>query len=256
MLNLDDEWRERQDAYRGEGETPAVWTAEHVEARMVEAYRILGIIPQSTSPKDDTGFWPAVLHSEAEIKASYSIEDQADIIATMRKRWFEEAEQRIDLPSKEEVSRMHEAIFWPLQYLGENVQGRWNGKGVILADALTLWAKCRAMDKSPNPYLVARFKAAHAKAASMALQGEARRALAREIAEACTLALQADLRLTNARSARIKAKFRAEFRRRVMPRPEEVIPDLALTPSALSKWRKRAAEVIAKRLRIERVMVR
>jgi hypothetical protein len=252
---IDDAFRARLAAHRFEQDIPATWTPEFVGERLIEAYRVLKQTPISTRPKGDTGYWPATLHLDPRDEWSHlTIEDQSQILAARRAHAMEGAKE--DLPTKEQASRMNEALAWPMHFLGDKVRGRWKGKGSIMADALTLWASHTAHGKAPAAELNRRRLLAEGMAARRTLQGDELKALVRLVREECDEELAADLRLTKARASRIKARHKIRFRQLARPNPADMMPDEVITRSAMDKWRKRACEEIATALVRRRIPVR
>lgn len=260
---IDDEYLARLTAHRSESELPSVWTPEYVGERLIEAYTTLVLTPMSTRPKADKGFWPETYDLPvAEEWGHLDIADQSEIIAAKRARILDEKENRPPEPTREDTSRMNEALSWPMEFLGDHVTGRWQGRGVIMGDAVTLWASCEALDAiRPLPRvkgeprtramkaLEERADEAKRLADAQALQGAELAALVKKVTAACNAELKAEPLLSIARAAKIKSKHRADFNRRRRPALESVMPDAVLTRSALAKWRKRGLEALALALR-------
>jgi hypothetical protein len=261
MTDLGEDFRERLEAYRTDSPVPSRWTPEHVASRMIEAYRTLTLLPMATRPKGMKTYWPA---HDFDIMELDDVADRAEAIARKRQEFFAKmfAEDQADLPTAEETSRMEEALRWPMRFLGKGLSTRWAGKVELLADALTFWAECEARDDlfplprlkgQPRTYamlgLAQRMKDARARADSMALKGEARTALYFDIKRRCEEEIAKDPRSTKTRRLRIVRRFKNQFRKLSRPEPHECAENRVITEIAMNKYRKRACEIIAARLK-------
>lgn len=254
--SVDSEFAIRIEAMSGDDEIPSVWTAEHVAARIVEAYQTLRQMPMRVRPKDDSGFWPAT--SDGDVQEEWGhlpLWDQAEIIVARRKEALSKAATKPDGVTIEQASRMDESLNWPILFL-DKVKGRWAGSEQIMRDAVTLWGLCEGFGVNAAKVLAERYKDASAKADRMAIIGAARGALYEEIFARCRREIESDLRSTVSRRKRIVTRYKNEYRARSRPQPHEVVTDICLTPSAFAKWRQRGCEEIAKALRRRHIPVR
>lgn len=250
---VDDELMQRFEAYiSAEDDRPTVWTPEHVQARMIEAFDVLMRSGINTGPSRKTGFWPPVVHEFSDL-----VDQQAREAAEARGRLVRSR------PTSDEASRMEEALEWPMRYLKDDA---------MQADALTLWCLCQATDREVEPLLHKRKLAAMQTAERMARginSGETQagaRLARRRAAQAMVEAVNARLRgaSTPAEQNAIRSKARADLAAacreggfapvRVMP--HEAVPGICLTRKTLHKWRKRGAETVAKALIKARVVIR
>ena len=86
---------------------PDNWTDAHVMARMIEAAKVCRAMPmQNISPAEGAGFWPRYPYEWEDLLAQ---EENVDL-DPLPERYR---------PSAEEISKMNEAIGWPLKYLFE-----------------------------------------------------------------------------------------------------------------------------------------
>jgi hypothetical protein len=98
---------------------PKAWTAQHVGDRMQEAFRVLRRLPMTIWPKQYGACWPEILH------------DQADGVGQALSGTLQDRNRGIRGTSEDEVSRMHEALGWPMDHLGQDPE---------LARAVNEWA--------------------------------------------------------------------------------------------------------------------
>ena len=97
--------RERPAAY----EPPPAWTPEHVDVRLTEAFEVLMCLPGTTGPKRHGTAMPRYIYEAADIEAQREIEE----FSIVHKRL---SRQR-GAPSLSDVTRMEEALQWPLRFL-------------------------------------------------------------------------------------------------------------------------------------------
>jgi hypothetical protein len=265
FLGMVSDLQERVDAI-GEGDVPNEWTPEHVGVRLIEAFEILRRSGGRVGPRQHANGWPAMVHEFADL-----VDAQARMLAEKEK-----AHARAVRPTADEVSRMNEALRWPMAYL----RGR-----PLAADALMIWAYAHAAGRELEPLLHRRKKRAVALAEemmrrinaephgsgedgagdcrSMAMQWRAalRRQVAREITD-----------WANERLARVKPEHRDKVRTEaqemlkdrckalnclpVQVKPREAMPGRVLIPMTASRQRKIAMEIVAKALRRAGVAVR
>jgi len=245
---------------------PAAWTPEHVQARLVEAFDILARSGTRVGPRQHANGWPAMVHEFADL-----VDAQARAIAEKEKQ-----QERAARPTADELSRMNEALTWPLRHL----DGR-----PLQSDALMLWAYATALGRDMSAMLHARKKRATALAEEMArrhnapphidpdgvvkdtrdptlLEAYRRRAvIAREVADLAN-AEMAKASLT--KHAEIRVQARAAFMARcrdagclpLLLQPHEAMPGRCLSRTNLDRQRKVAAAAVAAGLRRQGVAVR
>lgn len=131
-----------------------------VKARMVEGFQVLRQMPTTFGPKAYGSNWPRMLSEFADL-----VDPQ--VRENVRQEW---ARTRI-LPDMMEIARMEEAICWPARFLGDFPKG---------ADALNLWALCKAGRRKIDPILEDRSEKARALAKIVERELNALRAAKRE----------------------------------------------------------------------------
>jgi hypothetical protein len=110
-------------------ELPSTWTIIHVLDRMEEAFEILAGMPMATRPKQYGNAMPAVQQQRLSFK------DQLDMMATGELEQMAEDRNRVRLAATSaQVSRMDQALSWPVQYLADRPE---QAKAVSLR---ALWA--------------------------------------------------------------------------------------------------------------------
>jgi hypothetical protein len=160
VVPIDDDLMSRFEAYLdATDERPTIWTPEHVQARMVEAFDVLMRSGVTTGPSQKSGFWPPVVHEFSDM-----VDQQARTEAEARSRRVRHR------PTSDEASRMEEALAWPMRYLDHDP---------LQADALTLWCLCNARDRQFYPILHKR-KVEATKKADRMTAGSVRRVLPHE----------------------------------------------------------------------------
>jgi hypothetical protein len=253
---VDHELASRLDAYAADG-TALFWTPEIVGVRMLEAYEVLSRIPLNWRPAQPSTAWPAIRQEWADLLDPEAYENAR-------------AQERRDPPSAHEMSRMEEAIQWPMLHL----------KALPLhADALMVWAGCLATGQSMRKKLAARNALAKAMAAKMTTEENARRAVRRaEIArEVCVWAnrkladAQGEMDALNvtaedrsARCAVIKGNAQIRFQRAVDEadawattiKPNQAVPGKVRENMTLTKYRKLACTVLSDTLNSAGIMLR
>lgn len=268
FLGLADDLRRRIDAL-GEPETgiPASWTPEHVGARLIEAYEVLSRSGGRILPARYGNGWPAMVHEFADM-----VDAQARMLAEKDK-----AQARAARPTSDELSRMEEALRWPMDHL----DGR-----PLAADALMFWTYAKATGRDQDGMLHHRKKAATALADEMMRRANGpphrnpetgeirdtrvaealarvmqRNLIAREVA-AATNARLATMPRTSHAEVRMQAQatFRAKCRDAdclpIVVKPHEAIPGRVLNRRTLDRQRKIAMEIVADRLVRAGVVVR
>lgn len=240
---------------------PTSWTPEHVQARMVEAFRIVGRDPR-VGPRSHANGWPEYLKEFGDM--TDLIEDEAL------------AERRRKITAVE-ASRMNETLAWPMAYLS----GR-----ALAADALMTWAFAVANNRDMAAMLNRRKKRAMALAIEMAARANApphrhpetgdimdtrspealarvahRGIIAREVAADTNARLAKAPRTSHAEiRTQAQATFRAKCRDAVclpvVVKPIEAMPGRVMARTTLDRHRKIAASVIAEALRKAGVAVR
>lgn len=217
---------------------PLAWSPRHVETRLVEAFEILFKIGSTPGPKAFGSNWPGILREFAELV-------DAQAYAEHQKQ-----ENRIRLrPTVDQISRMEEALRWPAQYLTSFE---------LAADALNLWAACKATDRSIAAVLRTRNQQAAVVAGRMERGQNAALAKARA-SQANDVASWANRRLADGpcdpeRAARIKASAHIRFERAVkdlrpvMVKPSEAMPGKVLSRTSLDRYRYAGSAMISERL--------
>lgn len=231
---------------------PSSWTPEHVQVRLVEAFEILSRSGTRVGPRQHANGWPAMVHEFADL-----VDAQARAIAEKEKQ-----QDRAARPTADELSRMNEALAWPLHHL----DGR-----PLQSDALMLWAYATALDRDMAAMLHQRKKRATALAEEMARRHNApphvdpegvvkdtrdravldaherRRQIAREVA-ATVPAAEA--------LAVLRARCRDAGCLPLQVKPHEAMPGRCLSRTNLDRQRKIAAAAVAAGLRRQGTAVR
>jgi hypothetical protein len=129
------DWLGRLDAYRGSDpdDLPLIWTPEHVMVRLVDAYEVLARAPARIYPKAYGNAWPAILLNDIERRDLERVEDRE---AALRRQ--------LARPSAHDLSRMSEALAWPMEHLAGFP---------LMADAVTLYAFAKAKGLELAPIL-------------------------------------------------------------------------------------------------------
>lgn len=244
----------------GEGDVPTEWTPEHVANRMVEAFEILSRSGGRVGPGRFGNGWPAMVQEYADL-----VDQQARELAHREKLQAAAAK-----PSSDEVSRMNEALRWPMDHI----------EGMVLAsDALMLWAYAKATGRDMDGMLHQRKKRATALASEMM-----RRANAepndhdcRSIANQWRAALRAQLvreamanldeklsvapkekrdGLMKSAMSALNAGCKAMNCQPYRYEPKHAVPGRVMARTTLDRYRKIAAAAIASRLKRAGVPVR
>jgi hypothetical protein len=84
---------------------PRVWTGRHVGARLIEAHKVLARLPATIGPKEFGKAWPAYKHEFGE----QVLQAGAGTLLFGRNAPLRGA-------TADEVARMSEAIYWPMQF--------------------------------------------------------------------------------------------------------------------------------------------
>jgi len=268
FLGMADDLRSRIDALGGdETGIPAAWTPEHVGVRLIEAYEVLSRSGGRILPARYGNGWPAMVHEFADM-----VDAQARALAEKDKQ-----AARAARPTSDELSRMEEALRWPMDHL----DGR-----PLAADALMFWTYAKATGRDMDGMLHHRKKTAIAKAEEMMWRANApahrnpetgeisdtrdaetlarnahRVLIAREVAARTNAALAA---APVTKHAEIRLQAQAAFRARLrdadcLPlsvKPHEAIPGRVLNRRTLDRQRKVAMDIVAARLRRAGVVVR
>lgn len=246
-----DDIRSRADAL-GEDDIPLSWTPEHVQTRMVEAFDILLRSGTRVGPRSHGNGWPAMIHEFADL-----VDAQARAIAEKEKQ-----QARAARPTADELSRMNEALAWPMAHL----DGR-----PLQADALMLWAYATAAGRDMAAMLHHRKKKAAAIAEEMARRrnalphgrGETGAGDTRSLADQWRAALRVQI-VREVAATVPAAEAQAELRRRLaaancLPyrfKPHEAVPGRCLSRTNLDRQRKIGAAAIAAGLHRGGVAVR
>lgn len=266
LVPVDDSMNSRIAAYRG-GDAPAAWTPEHVLHRLVEAHRVLRRSPWGGGGSGSG--WPSLL-----IDMSRAVDAEARLV--MNDRQLKEAgiagrgeleppkTFASDLPTPDQLSRMEEAIAWPMIYLGAHQ---------IEADAVTIFAYAKATKSFDiRPFLQERMRQAMLMAKTMSREinasPEQEPTRRRRHTIALDIAATVNARLANVTSAEeaeeVKRDARAVMRERcavenclpVVVSPRAAAPGYCLARSTLDRARKRATAIIAAGLIQDRVFLR
>lgn len=250
----------------GEDDVPTEWTPEHVGARLVEAFAILRKAGAHVGPMQFGNAWPDYLRTKAEV-------NDLDALANHTA----EAHMDRSRPTSDEVSRMNEALRWPMDYLD----------GMVLAsDALMFWAYAKATGRDMADMIHQRKKRATALAeeatrranapahhhpetgemmdtrSAEVLERNARRMqIAREVCRDCNDAMS---RAPKAKHGEIRLQAQNAFRARcrdldcepVKVKPIEAMPGRVMSRTTLDRYRKTAAAAVASGLRRAGVPVR
>lgn len=236
----------------GEDDVPTSWMPEHVGKRLIEAFEILSRSGTRVGPGRVGNGWPAMVHEFADM-----VDAQARALAEKEKQ-----QARAARPTSDELSRMNEALAWPMAYL--------DGKA-LAADSLMLWAYASATGRDMAGMLNHRRKRAIALAEDMARQrnrlpygsgpdgaGDTR-SMAMQWRAALRQQIVAEVAAT-VPAARAQAELRARLdAANCMPyrfKPQEAVPGRALARTTLDRYRKVAMAVVADGLRRARVAVR
>ena len=240
-----DDLRSRAEVVTNDG-PPTAWTPEHVQARLVEAFDILARSGTRVGPRQHANGWPAMVHEFADL-----VDAQARALAEKERQ-----QNRAARPTADELSRMNEALAWPMAHL--------EGKP-LQADALMLWAYATALGRDMAAMLHQRKKRASALAEEMMRR---RNALphagdCRSIADQWRAALRRQIARDVAASipaADAPATFRARCEAaNCLPyrvQPHEAMPGRCLSRTNLDRQRKVAAAAVAAGLRRQGVAVR
>ncbi len=267
FLGMADDLRSRLDALGDDEGIPSAWTPEHVGKRLIEAYEVLSRSGARVKPKQFGNGWPAMVHEFADM-----VDAQARLLAEKEK-----AQVRAARPTADELSRMEEALRWPMDHLAHRP---------LAADALMFWTYAKATGRDQDGMLGHRKKRAMAAASEMMNRANApahrnpdtgaimdtrdqaqlerntrRQQIAREVAADC-----------NAELAKAPAEQHAEIRRQaqaafraccrdadclpLVVKPHEAVPGRVLNRRTLDRQRKVAMEMVAARLRKAGVAVR
>lgn len=241
----------------GEGDIPTCWTPEHVQNRMVEAFDILARSGTRVGPRQHANGWPAMIHEFADL-----VDAQARALAEKERQ-----QERGAGPTAEELSRMNEALKWPMAYL----DGR-----PMQSDALMLWAYATALGRDMAAMLHHRKKKATALANEIMRKHNApphmrdgivmdtrdravleayerRRQIARELADITNDALARADKTTH---GQIRAQAQAAFKARcrdagcapLVVKPHEAMPGRCLSRTNLDRQRKIAAQSVSTEL--------
>ena len=244
MASLSYDLQSRIDAYSGtdpDSDIPTIWTPEHVGARMIEAFEVLAKIPERVGPASPANAWPAYMHEFHELIGVQVEGNRARVRATSA-----------------ELSRMNAAFMWPVAFLTDMP---------LQADALSLWAFCKAGDRSIAEILARRMKQARKVAKRMTELENQRRAVKRR-GIARNVAAWANSRLEQAdtpeQKQNIKANAHIRMERAVRENnclpveygPRDAVSGTILTRRSLDKYRHLAAAEISLRLHERGAVVR
>lgn len=247
MLEDVDAYYAQQD---GGVDLPSTWSPEHVMARMVEAFETLFRAGGTIGPQAFGSNWPSIVREFAELIDAQAYAEHQREGGKVRLR-----------PTVEDISRMEEALAWPVLYLSDIA---------IAADALNLWAACKARETSIKAVLRLRNQEAVRVACLREKDENAKRDAERK-AVARDVAIWADARIsqsdgTAGARARIIANAQIRLERalsskgilaaRVFVKPSAVMPDKVISQTSMDRWRMVAANTICGNLLEMRAVVR
>lgn len=249
---------------------PAIWTPEHVTNRLIEAQRVLRRAPWGKGAPGGPGtVWPSLLVDMAKA-FDHAMRSTMNgfVLDEMEIARPDEIEPQpvfaSDRPTPDQLSRMEEAMAWPMRFL--------EGKQ-LEADAITIFAYAKAnkgfdikpffKERQRQATILAR-KIAHDINASDAQseQREKRFIIAKEVNADLNRALEGITdraeydELKRLALVALRDRCIAENCMPVTVALKEAAPGYCLWWSTLGRARKRAADVIAKGLRKERVVIR
>jgi hypothetical protein len=201
---------------------------------MVDAFETLRRIPGAVGPKQPGSGWPAIVREMGE---EYSFRSDG--------REYQRA------LTKAQISRMEEVLGWPARFLADQP---------LAADALNLWAMCKAWGRSIDGVLQGRAREAAEIARVVEREVNERRGVQRKAA-AGEVAAWANMKLATAdgeRVERIRANAVIRLERElaskglmqatVIVKPAECSPDKVISRTSLDRWRFVGARVIAESL--------
>jgi len=231
-------------------ELPTAWTPEHVMARMVEAFEILFRAGGTVGPKEFGSNWPGIVREFSELVDAQAYAEHQREGGKLKLR-----------PTVDDISRMEEALAWPVLYLSDTP---------IASDALNLWAACKARGTSIKEVLRLRNQEA-VRVATLREKDEnakrdaERRAVAKEVATWANGRIKVSDGTAGAR-ARIMANAQIRLEReltakgilaaQVFVKPSTVMPDKVLSQTSMDRHRYVAAVTISGQLQAMRVTVR
>ncbi|MEW9304531.1 hypothetical protein [Labrys neptuniae] len=200
---------------------------------MVDAFETLRRIPGAVGPKQPGSGWPAIVREMGE-EDSFRSGD----------REFQRA------LSKAQISRMEEVLAWPSRFLADEP---------LAADALNLWAMCKAWGRSIDGVLQGRAKQAADIARVVEREINERRGAQRKAAagEAATWTNKRRFLSDGSAEARERIVANALIRLErdlaskglvhaaVIVKPAECSPDKVISRTSLDRWRFVGARVIA-----------
>lgn len=210
------------------------WKPKAVMTCMVDAFETLRRIPGAVGPKQPGSGWPAIVREMGE---EYSFRSGD--------REFQRA------LSKAQISRMEEVLAWPAQFLADQP---------LAADALNLWAMCKAWGRSIDGVLQGRAKQAADVARIVEREINERRGAQRKAA-AGEVANWANMKLATAEGERVERiranaliRLERELEKKglvhaaVIVKPAECSPDKVISRTSLDRRRFVGARVIAENL--------
>lgn len=247
--NLGDDFHGRERAYQNEGsELPLVWTPEHVQERLIEAFETLRGAVGRVSPATYKSNWPAMLREFSDLVDGDAMKNERDKFYAGRGR-----------PSAHQIALMEEALSWPLEHL------RGPPASPMEADALLLYCAARADDQAVAAALRKRVKRAKAMIPGVVRSRKTQiRKIAREVTEWANKRLAALSPAQAYRKAYIKANAQIRFQRELKAagglslkmKPKDVMPGRVMSRTWLDVNRKLAAARIAQALNDGEVEVR
>lgn len=213
---------------------PITYTHQIVLDRMVEAFQTLRAIPMRLYPDGYGAFWPEMTREADDAKPKAK---------PVRMR-----------PGGEEISRMEEALRWPLLFLGDQPKA---------ADSLNVWASHKATGERHLEFFLqerageAAFLAGIVERVANSDREDKRRAIAAEIARWARIkhflsdgSPQSREKIVANALIRLERELRKAnlLQRRVIIAPWTMSPDKAISYTTLTKYRDIGALAIVRAL--------
>lgn len=120
---------------------PSVWLPEYVGLRLIEALKTLHAIPMRLWPKEFGNAWPAYKHVVERFD-----ENAREIGVSWDDKQARQAEQNRSRvpPTAHEITRMEEALAWPMRYLQD--------EDPVVGRTMMRWALIRSQGRSVRRY--------------------------------------------------------------------------------------------------------
>jgi hypothetical protein len=268
----------RQEAFRGVAPDapPRLWTPEHVQTRLIEAFAVLRRWPGRVGPTEFGCIWPTIFQDfeefvdteairaallfDRERLARLLVDEGVNEIMAERDRRAGEAAAREAPPTADENSRAEEALQWAVLFLGDKP---------MHADALQIFALCHAYRLDIAKVLRRRaLRADRLVVVRQADEDDLRARRRRDVvAEPCAWAntrLEAARDADHARNIRANAVIRAQRAieaagdavKPIKVRRRDVMPGKCFSRTRLDAWRKEAAALVSGALNRRGIVVR